>query len=102
MAGRHGATIALVRSATFTHWHGIQMRRVVPTRRVVAAQPGVTMGDGHGELPIRAVIATTRGDWRLTPKTLIAGISRRVPARDRHIVTARGRHLSTPGAGLGR
>src|SRR6266567_3128730 len=101
MVGRHGAIIALARSATFTHWHGIQMCRVVPTRRVGAAQPGVTMGDGRGKLPIRAVIATTPGDWRLTLKTLIAGISRRVLARDRRIVTAWRRHLSTAGAGMG-
>src|SRR6266516_1541900 len=102
MVGRHGAIIALARSATFTHWHGIQMCRVVPTRRVGAAQPGVTMEDGRGKLPIRAVIATTPGDWRLTLKTLIAGISRRVLARDRRIVTAWRRHLSTAGAGMGR
>src|SRR6266581_3127138 len=100
MEGRHGATIALARSATFTRWHGIHASRVAPTRRVVAAQPGVTMEDGRGELLIRGAIATTRGDWRLTLKIPIAGTSRRVPARDRRIVTAWRRHISIAGAAM--
>src|SRR5260370_7281965 len=83
------------------HWHGIQTCRAVPTRRVVAAQPGATMGDGRGEPPTLGVTATTRGDWRWTLKTPIAGTSRRVLVRDRRTVTARRRHLSTPGVGMG-
>src|SRR5205809_8038810 len=102
MAGRHGATIALARNATFTRWHGIHACGAVLMRRVAAAQPGGTMGDGRGKLPTWDATATTRGDWRRTLKTPIAGTSRQVPVRDRRIVTARRRHLSTAGAGMGR